>query len=133
MRGSDKHGPRLDEQLKHDTQALVTGAPDEARTEGRLQEGLNDTDGSIGHRPELDDVPGAGLPEPDLAAREQLAGAVTAARFPADRDALIAAASDAFATDEILDQLRSLPPDATYETLSQVWTALGGTVEGPHA
>src|SRR4051812_37970351 len=76
MRGSDKHGPRLDEQLKHDTNALVTGSPDEGRTERRLQEGLNDGEGTIGHRPDLDEAPGAGLSEGDLAERERVATAI---------------------------------------------------------
>src|SRR4051794_37660708 len=133
MRGSDKHGPRLDEQLKHDANALVTGGPDEARTEGRLQEGLNEGDGSIGHRPELDDAPGQGLSETDIAERERLATAIGGARFPAARDDLVEAALESFATDELVERLRSLPPGGSYENVQEVWAALGNPVEGPHA
>jgi hypothetical protein len=133
MRGSDKHGPRLDEQLKHDTGALVTGSPDEGRTEARVQEGLNDAEGTIGHRPELDDPPGAGLPEHELAERERLATAIGGARFPATGEELVEAALESFATEELVERLRSLPTGSTYANVQEAWVALGGSAEGPHA
>jgi hypothetical protein len=32
-RGSDKHGPRADEEMKEETQAIVKGAPVDSRVE----------------------------------------------------------------------------------------------------
>jgi hypothetical protein len=44
-RGSDKHGPRLDDQMEHDVRPLLQGAPVEARaTEAREQEGPGEDD-----------------------------------------------------------------------------------------
>ena len=42
-RGSDRHGPRLDEELQRETRSLEQGAPVEARVEeAREQEGPAD-------------------------------------------------------------------------------------------
>jgi hypothetical protein len=42
-RGSDKHGPQLDDELVHETRSLEQGAPLEARVEEfREQEGAGD-------------------------------------------------------------------------------------------
>jgi hypothetical protein len=42
-RGSDKHGPRVDEELQHEVRSLEQGAPVEARAEEfREQEGPGD-------------------------------------------------------------------------------------------
>ncbi|MGH2699520.1 MAG: DUF2795 domain-containing protein, partial [Actinomycetota bacterium] len=43
------------------------------------------------------------------------------AAFPADRDALLRSAEELQATEDVLDMLRSLPSDKTYENLQEVW------------
>jgi hypothetical protein len=46
-RGSDKHGPRLDEEIKHDTRGMTQGAPVDPRVEDfRKQEELEDAEPS---------------------------------------------------------------------------------------
>jgi hypothetical protein len=45
--------------------------------------------------------------------------------LPADRDQLRAAAAEMNAPDEVLDQLAQLPPGRTYQTVSELWAALG--------
>jgi hypothetical protein len=60
-RTSDKHAPRLDDQLEHEEQALTHGAPDEGRTEPRRSEAPGPGEGGVGARPEAED-PAHGVP-----------------------------------------------------------------------
>ena len=49
-RVSSKHGPRIDEEQKLEEHALLHGAPDEGRTEGRTKEAPVDDEPSLGER-----------------------------------------------------------------------------------
>lgn len=54
-RVSSKHGPRIDDQQKHEEHALLHGAPDEGRTEARTAEAPGDGEPSMGTRNVPDD------------------------------------------------------------------------------
>lgn len=130
-RGSDKHAPRLDENLKSDTRPLEQGAPVEARAEEwREQEGPGDGEPTpdsrlVGGRPHAND---AQLTDEEIEARSELARHLDPSVFPADKGALLASAEGNFAPGWILDMLRALPEN-TYPTNEAVWQALGGSVE----
>lgn len=130
-RGSDKHSPRLDESMDHDTRPLTQGAPVEARAqEARAQEG------------EADDEPTSdalldgdrGVADPDMLghdeveARSLLATHLHPSVWPADREALLASARENNAPGWLLDELSSLP-EGTFTHTEAVWEALGGRVE----
>lgn len=130
-RASDKHGPRLDEQLKHDTQSVVQGSPVEARAqEAREQEGPGDGDPTPDSRltgGRLQDD--SSWPTDDqLEARAELARHLEPSVFPADREALSESARRQNAPAWILDSLTALP-DGPFETTEAVWEALGGSKE----
>jgi len=133
-RGSDKHSPRIDDSLRHDTLPLTQGAPQEARAdESRHQEGAADdepiTDALLtGDIHPGQDVPEAGLSHDDAEARSRLAAYLRPSIWPADRDALVACAEEMQAPPEVLDRLRRLP-DGVYSHTEAVWEAGGGTVE----
>src|SRR3954452_340970 len=94
-RGSDKHTPRVDEELKHDTDSLTHGSPVEARAdEGREQEGAADEEPTpdallTGDRPTADPDT---LTHDEVEARTELARHLEPSVFPADRAALVASA-----------------------------------------
>jgi hypothetical protein len=128
-RGSSKHGPRLDEELDHDTRSLQQGSPVESRAEEeRLQEG----DGETGPTPdEILETAGTD-PDVDLAAveaRSQLARWLRPSAFPADRGGLLDAARGEQAPETIIEALERLPDGVTYDNVEQVWEALGGQPE----
>jgi len=133
MQESDKHAPRVDDQLEHETHHLVTGSPTENRDESRRQQAPADGEPEIGagDRPDLDTAPGTGLAESAAEERSQLA--VHLGRdFPANRDRLIAAAQESMAPPALLDRLRRLPDGESFENVEAVWEALGGSGEGNH-
>ena len=130
-RGSDKHGRRLDEELKHDTNSLVHGSPVESRASAaREQEGPADgeptsdallTEGRPGANPDT-------LSHDEIEARTELGRHLQPSIFPADRAEIVASARRMEASDDLVARLSQLP-DGTFDHLEAVWEALGGRVE----
>ncbi len=130
-RGSDKHSPRLDEELKSDTRSIVQGSPVEARAaEVREQEGPGEGEPVpdsrlVGGRVQLD---GTRPTDEELEARSELARHLNPSLFPADRESLLASAEANHAPAWVIDALGALP-DASFPNVEAVWGALGGSVE----
>src|SRR5947199_5846792 len=96
-RGSDKHSPRLDDSLEHDTDSLTRGAPVESRAEEyRTQEGAGDDEPTpdarlTGDRGRVDDDV---LGYDEVEARSLLAAHLRPSVWPADRETIVACARD---------------------------------------
>lgn len=132
-RGSDKHSPRIDDNLAHDTRSLTQGAPMEARAdEGRQQEGAADDeptpDALLSGDLHPEQASDAGLNHDEVEARSRLASYLRPSVWPADREGLLACAEGLHAPSDVLDQLRRLP-DGTFSHTEAAWEALGGKVE----
>lgn len=109
-RDSTKHGPRLDDELRRETDSLQRGAPVEARAdEGRLKE-----DEEIESRPGAEGVE----------ARTELARYLLPSSFPGTRDAIVAGAEQEAAPEEVLELLRRLPERIEFRTMHEVWVAI---------
>jgi Protein of unknown function (DUF2795) len=127
-RGSDKHSPRVDEELQHETRSLEQGAPVESRVEEyREQEGPGEdqptpsallTGGRTGSL-DLDDAE----------TRSEIARFLDPSTFPTDREGLLENAEANNAPAAVLERLQALPEGRTYPGMPDVWAALGGTVE----
>jgi hypothetical protein len=130
-RGSDKHGPRVDEALQRDVRPLEQGAPVEPRVEEfREQEPAADGE------PEAEAVLAGGrtaaaMDPAEVDARSELARSISPSVFPADRAALLDSARQNQAGQLVLDRLARLPEGQTFENVQAVWLALGGSVERP--
>ena len=130
-----KHRPELDEQLKHETASLVTGAPVEAHSdESRRQEEPADSDPAIkpATRPDLTPRPGNSVTPDEANMRAEVARLIPPHLYPTTKDELIASIEDDAATTHVIEWLKLLPSDRTYENSQDVWEALGGEVEGNH-
>jgi hypothetical protein len=132
-RGSDKHSPRIDENLERDTRSLIQGSSGESRAdEGRLQEGAADdeptTDALLSGDLHAEQTNDALLDHDEAEARSRLASHLRPSIWPADREELLRCAQELNAPPDILDQLRRLP-DGTFTHTEAVWEALGGKVE----
>lgn len=117
-RSSDRHGPRVDDDLENLTQSMTRGAPLESRAEEeREQEGPA----------EGDPVPDAVLDgrDDEFQLRSEIARHLEPSAFPASRSELIDVARRERAPDEVLRLLEWLP-DRRYENVASVWEALGG-------
>lgn len=134
-RESDKHSPRLDDQMAHEVESLTNGlAAEESRArEDRTLEGS--TEEEIRFEPADRTLPqdrGIGIPDTDADARSDLARHLAAADWPARGDQLYEAARVERAPQQILDSLRRLPAEATFGNVQEVWASLGGATEDTH-
>ncbi len=129
-RGSDKHGPRLDEALEREVEGLVRSGRSPRAEDWREPEPSGEDE------PDADRVPDGtmtggtpdGMTGDDVTGRTELA-AVLGRVYPADRSMLIAVAEENNATESVLAQLRALPDGRQFENVNDVWTALGHGVE----
>ena len=125
-RDSTKHSPRLDDQLKKEVGSLTHGSPAESRKEEwREQEGAADDE----REPSSRTVDPHQLGPDNETARAELSRHLRLSAFPGDREALVAEAEENNAPRPVLDALRQLPSDAQFETVYDVWEALGGEIE----
>ncbi len=132
-RGSDKHSPRMDEELKHETSGLVQSGHDTRAEEWRLPEPPGED------QPEADLAPGetlhGGIPDgmsaDDVEARAQLAGFLPLSVFPGVREQLLDHVLDSSAPDAVVEQVRQLPAGREFQNVGEVWRVLhgGGHVE----
>ncbi len=132
-RGSDKHSPRIDDGLAHDTRPLTQGAPMESRAdEARQQEGAADdeptTDALLSGDLHPEQSQDALLGHDEAEARSRIASYLRPSIWPADRAALVQCAEELNAPADVLGQLNRLP-DGTFTHTEAVWEALGGRVE----
>jgi Protein of unknown function (DUF2795) len=134
-RETAKHGPRVDDELQHEVESLTRGnAAEESHSrEDRVQEGP--AEGEMRFEPAdrtLTDTSGLGVDPQTADERSELARHVVSAPWPARRDDLVAAAQSERAPQPVLDRLRTLPAQARFENVQEVWSALGGSTEEAH-
>jgi hypothetical protein len=130
-RGSDKSGPRLDDERKHETEGLVRSGHDTHVEEWKDPEPAGEDQPDARRQPAGPSQPGtpAGMSEGDVERRAELAAHLAPAVYPADRDQLRAVAEAQFAPDWVVGLLDSLPTDRSFDNLADVWVAAGGHVE----
>lgn len=115
-----QHGPRVDEQLAHEVEGLVRSGHGEARTEARRQQAPGPGEPEL-HAPTRPEVPRHGPAEEEIEGRTGLAELLTGTHYPAERDALVAAARRNDAPPDVVDRLTRLPKGRSFATLQEVW------------
>jgi hypothetical protein len=125
-RESNKHSPRLDDEMKKEAQSFVQGDPVESRAqESREKEGPADGEPtpdsviSIAGR-----MPGGErLSHEEIELRHDLARYIEGHIFPAERDDIVASARGMNAPQAVIDRLEMLP-SRFYDGFPDVWDAL---------
>jgi hypothetical protein len=127
-RGSSKHGPRLDEEMEHEVRGMLQGGVDTRVEEWRDPEPAGEDQPDPTRAPAGYERAGAppGMTPDEVDQRSELGRYIPLSVLPGDRDDLLAAADEAQAPQHVIDQLAALPTDQVFETVSQVWAALGG-------
>ena len=114
-RGSDKHAPEIDDQMKRESEGLERGRPQDPRVEeARVTEGPAEDE--RGGEP----VSGRG----EGPTRADLARFVQPYVFPADRDELLASAREMQAPPDVVDAYGRLPAGRVFGSVDEVWQAL---------
>lgn len=133
-RGNSKHGPHLDEAMEREVRGHLRGAPAGGRVEEWREpepSGEEEPDVSAVPRPDRRPVTGVDLVMTDAERerRSRLGTYLHRSVFPADREALIAAARAAHAPDDVMSELERLPHDREFETVARAWAALGHSLD----
>ncbi|MGN6598614.1 MAG: DUF2795 domain-containing protein [Actinomycetes bacterium] len=127
----NKHGPALDDEMKHETKGLVQGNKSTRAEEWRDQQAPGEDQPQVDYAPNIDLTGGTpdGMTKVDVTERSELASVLGKDIWPASRSELIDTARANEASDIVMRQLDELPEDRTYENINDVWTTLGGHVE----
>ncbi|WP_329245149.1 DUF2795 domain-containing protein [Actinoallomurus sp. NBC_01490] len=123
---SDKHGARLDDELRHETEGLVRGGgpthaerdhdPEPVETDAGRDPTVAGSSRTVGSPP--------GMSAGDVAARSEFAKALAGARYPATPEQLSAHVAGEGAPDTAVRALGDLPK-REYDGLRDVMDTLG--------
>jgi hypothetical protein len=127
MDRSDKHGPRQDDELKHETEGLVRSGHATRVEEWR------DPEPSGEDQPDADLAPSStltgGVPDGLTAAgveeRSELAAHLGKEIYPAHRDQVIDRLVQTNAPSRLVTAVRDLPADAEFQNAGELASALG--------
>ncbi|WP_410814087.1 DUF2795 domain-containing protein [Micromonospora sp. 067-2] len=132
-RGNSKHGPRIDEQMSQEVSGLVQGPGTGGSRvdESRVPEPAGEDQPETTTAPAGDLRTGTpqGMSSGDVEQRSRLGRFITMSALPGDRAALVANARGNEAPDDIVAALERLPEGTRYQTISEVWAALGNKNE----
>ncbi|MER7444823.1 DUF2795 domain-containing protein [Micromonospora avicenniae] len=132
-RGNSKHGPRVDEQMSQEVSGLVQGPGTGGSRvdESRVPEpaGEDQPEATTAPAGELRTGAPKGMSSQDVERRSRLGRFITMSALPGDRETLVANARDNGAPDDIVAALQTLPDGTRYQTISEVWAALGNKNE----
>lgn len=123
-RGSVKHGPRIDEEMGDEVDALTRGAPLESR---RREEREHEPPG--GQEPTPDSLISSSAERDAIELRSEIARHLRPSAFPADAATLLRVARDEHAPEDVIAALERLPTNREFATAAAAWEALGGTTE----
>ncbi|WBB71659.1 DUF2795 domain-containing protein [Micromonospora sp. WMMD1128] len=128
-RGSSKHSPRVDEQMSSEVSGLVQGpGAGGARVDEFRQpepSGEDQPEATTAPAGELRTGSPQGMSSEDVEARSRLGRFIGMAALPGDRDTLVTNARENEAPADIVAALEGLPEGTRYQTVSEVWAALG--------
>jgi hypothetical protein len=130
-RGSDKHGPRLDDTLAAETEGLQRAGRQTHAEEWRQPEPSGEDEPDVDRDPAGTLIGAAppGMRPEDVEQRAELASYLGKAVYPAVREMLIDRAIEAEAPDAVVALLKRLPSGREFTNINDVWQTLGGQVE----
>jgi hypothetical protein len=130
-RGSDKHSPRLDDEMEHEVRGLLQGNGGGRVEEFRDPEPSGEDEPAVSYAPEGDLHGGTpdGMTEADVERRAELARFLRPSSFPAVREILIGDAMDDGAPAWVVTELKRLPSGREYANVGDVWRTLGHGAE----
>ena len=116
-RGSNKHGTRLDEEMKHEVRGHLQGIAGGRAEEWKTAEPAGED------QPEASRVPNMDA-HADLS---RFGTYIGLSSMPGDREALRQGAETLGAPDDVLADLDRLPEGVVFHTVTEIWAALGRT------
>ncbi|HET6483194.1 MAG TPA: DUF2795 domain-containing protein [Actinoplanes sp.] len=114
-RGSSKHNPRLDDKMAYEVRGIVQGV-----TGARVEES-REAEPSGEDQPEVTEI----LDDFEVHNLSRFGTYIGLSALPGDRAKLRHSAENLDAPDDVLADIDSLPADKQYQTVAEIWHALG--------
>ena len=127
-RRSNKHSPRIDDEMEHEVEGMMTAERPTRAEEWREPEPVGEDQADPGRLGEpADRQPGLprGMTAEEVELRSQLGQHLPRSVFPADESALLAHLVDTNAPDRLRQLVAQLPGGRMYDHLGAVVQALG--------
>lgn len=130
-RGSDQHGPRMDDDMQREAEPLERSGVQPHRAEWRQPEPSTDEEPEAIASPDGIYRGGTppGLDPEEVETRTEVARHLDPSLFPTDRQRVLRNAAEHNAPDAVLAVLARLPEDQRFTTMQDMWRALGGGSE----
>ncbi len=124
-RGSNKHSPRVDDQMAAEVRGTVQGTAGARAEEWKMAEPSGED------QPQTSLVPGdenargepAGVGSPEGEAFSRFGSYIGLSALPGDRAALLKSARDLEAPDDVIARIETLPEGTTYQNVAEAWWA----------
>jgi hypothetical protein len=127
-RGSSKHSARLDEEMEHEVQGMMTAERPTRAEEWKETEPVGEDQADPGRHEVTDEHQPAvspGMTPEDVELRSQIAIALPRSVFPADESGLLGHLVDNNAPDRLRQLISQLPSGQVFNQVSEVAEALG--------
>jgi Protein of unknown function (DUF2795) len=124
-RGSNKHSPRVDDQMAGEIRGTVQGTAGGRAEEWKMAEPPGEDQPQSTIAPDGSGRADNGVGDPTGEEFSRFGTYIGLSALPGDRAAIERSARDQRAPDDILDLLARLPGDTTYQNVAEVWRALG--------
>jgi hypothetical protein len=130
-RGSDKHSPMVDDQLKHETEGLTRSGHSTHAQEWKDPEPSGEDQPDADRAPDVSRHGGTppGMDADDVEGRAEVATFLGKDAYPMVREQIIGLAIDRQAPERVVDLVRRLPSGREFHNVNEIWEALGGHTE----
>lgn len=131
-RGSDKVGPRTDDELKSESRGMFQASRQTHAEEWRQTEPSGEDQPDTDRAPDGTLTGGTpeGMSQDDVQSRAELAGYIGREVYPAVREQIIDLVMERHAPDRVVDLVKRLPSGREFHNVNDVWEAVGGHTEG---
>jgi Protein of unknown function (DUF2795) len=131
MERSSKHGPHVDEAMKHDVEGAVRAGRSTRAEEWKDPEPFVEDQPDPDRAPETTLTGGTppGMTPEDVELRARIASYLGKDVYPAERDELVVRMTERQAPDRLRDMVAGLPAGRRFDNMNEVAEALGLGVE----
>jgi hypothetical protein len=123
-RDSAKHGPRLDEEMRHETEGMVRGGGQTHAEEWKETEPGEEFHGSAQMPPERQ-AGGVDMTAREVEWRSEIAQVLAPLGYPADRGQILAFLEHHHAPDNMITAMTGLPKDRKFRNVGEIARAIG--------
>ncbi|REE96310.1 DUF2795 domain-containing protein [Thermomonospora umbrina] len=123
-RDSSKHGPRLDDEMQHETQGMVRGGGPTHTEEWRQTEPADEPPGPVQMPPERQGG-GADMTAREVEWRSEIAQVLANLEYPTDRGHILAYLDEQHAPDNVVTAMTGLPKDREFQNVGEIARAIG--------